>query len=196
MKKVCGKSLFAWPVITVTCLVGAGCVNLEPPGGPAPDPTLTMVASMRADSQMMNENQRKLVAAIEELQQTNARQAKEIQQLNDRLATVEARVGKAEASWREGIERNTAAIRQESEARQKSLDQVVNVVSEEVGKVSKQQARSQAQASGQRAYTVQRGDTLNQIAKAFGVSVDSLRDANGLRDDRIIEGQALKIPER
>lgn len=196
MKNAVRTSATLWHIVAVTCLVGAGCVNLEPPGGPEPDPTVTMVASMRADNQMMNENQRKLVAAIEELQQTNARQAKEIRELNDRLATVEARMGKAEVSWREGMDRTTAAIRQESEARQKSLDQVVNVVSEEVGKVSKQQARSQAQASGQRVYTVQRGDTLNQIAKAFGVSVESLRDANGLRDDRIIEGQTLKIPER
>jgi LysM repeat protein len=155
-----------------------------------------MVASMRADTQMMSENQRRLVAAIEELQQANARQARDIQQLTERLAAVEARVGKAEASCRDGFDRMNAAIRQESEARQKSLDQVVGVVSEEVRRAAQQQARSTPQAPGQRVYTVQRGDTLIQIAKAFGVSVESLRDANGLRDDRIIEGQALKVPER
>lgn len=38
------------------------------------------------------------------------------------------------------------------------------------------------------------GDTLLGIAQEFGVSVNALREANGLSDDTIIIGQTLKIP--
>lgn len=44
-------------------------------------------------------------------------------------------------------------------------------------------------------YTVQQGDTLSQIAVAYGVSIDDLMAANGLNDpDSIFVGQELRIP--
>jgi LysM repeat protein len=43
-------------------------------------------------------------------------------------------------------------------------------------------------------HKVNRGDTLSDIAKAAGVSVASLRAANGLRGNRIYAGQKLQIP--
>jgi stage VI sporulation protein D len=45
-------------------------------------------------------------------------------------------------------------------------------------------------------YTVKRGDTLDSIAKKFGVSVDELKKVNGLKSDEILMGQRLKIPKR
>lgn len=43
-------------------------------------------------------------------------------------------------------------------------------------------------------YKVQPGDSLEKIARAQKVSVQALRDANQLSNDRIIVGQTLKIP--
>jgi LysM repeat protein len=43
-------------------------------------------------------------------------------------------------------------------------------------------------------YIVQSGDTLSLIAGRFGVTVDSIREANGLPDDMIQVGQELLIP--
>jgi LysM repeat protein len=43
-------------------------------------------------------------------------------------------------------------------------------------------------------YKVQPGDSLEKIARAQKVSVQALRDANQLTNDRIIVGQTLKIP--
>lgn len=43
-------------------------------------------------------------------------------------------------------------------------------------------------------HTIRRGETLSEIAQMYRVSIASLRQANGLRDDRILIGQTLKIP--
>lgn len=43
-------------------------------------------------------------------------------------------------------------------------------------------------------YKVQSGDSLGKIAQTHKVSVQALRDANQLANDRIIIGQTLKIP--
>jgi len=43
-------------------------------------------------------------------------------------------------------------------------------------------------------HVITRGDTLSGIAERYRVSLNSLRQANGLRDDRIRIGQKLTIP--
>lgn len=43
-------------------------------------------------------------------------------------------------------------------------------------------------------YKVVSGDTLESIAKKFGVSVDTIKWANDLKSDNIAPGQSLKIP--
>ena len=45
-------------------------------------------------------------------------------------------------------------------------------------------------------YRVRKGDTLEKIAKRFGVSVREIKRANGLRGDIIRVGQKLKIPKK
>jgi len=47
---------------------------------------------------------------------------------------------------------------------------------------------------GAEEYVVQRGDTLSEIAMRHSVSVDSLRRANNLGNDRISAGRTLQIP--
>lgn len=66
------------------------------------------------------------------------------------------------------------------------VSQSVPTTSMSSGKVS--------MASGN-VYTVVKGDTLSKIAKMYGVTVSSLKSANGLFSDRINVGQKLTIPE-
>ncbi|MDR7415185.1 MAG: M23 family metallopeptidase [Armatimonadota bacterium] len=47
---------------------------------------------------------------------------------------------------------------------------------------------------GLRVYTVRPGDSLWLIARRYGVTVQALMDANGLRSDRLRTGQRLRIP--
>ncbi len=43
-------------------------------------------------------------------------------------------------------------------------------------------------------YTVRAGDTLWQIARRYGTTVEAIQQANGLTGDRILPGQELRIP--
>lgn len=47
-----------------------------------------------------------------------------------------------------------------------------------------------------RTYTVKRGDNLSKIAAKFGVTVNAIKQANGLTSDNIRAGQKLKIPAK
>ncbi len=51
-------------------------------------------------------------------------------------------------------------------------------------------------AAGEFRYTVERGDTLSEIAERHGTSTILLQRANGLRGDRIRVGQVIVIPVR
>lgn len=44
-------------------------------------------------------------------------------------------------------------------------------------------------------YTVKEGDTLYNLARVYGVSVDSIKDLNYLTSNNLIIGQVLRIPE-
>jgi len=55
-------------------------------------------------------------------------------------------------------------------------------------------AAAAAPTAAERVHVVQPGDTLFAIARRFGVSVEALRTANGLPDDRIQPGQVLVVP--
>lgn len=45
-------------------------------------------------------------------------------------------------------------------------------------------------------HTVVRGDSLWKIAKQYGVSVDAIKQANGMTKDTAVLGTKLKIPAR
>lgn len=59
---------------------------------------------------------------------------------------------------------------------------------------SETSAESETTASEEQTYKVAEGDTLNKIAKEYGVTVEALKAANNLTDDNIFVGQTLKIP--
>lgn len=45
-------------------------------------------------------------------------------------------------------------------------------------------------------YTIQRGDSLFLIGQRFGVTVDELRNANGISGDLIFAGETITIPDQ
>lgn len=51
-------------------------------------------------------------------------------------------------------------------------------------------------AAKPKTYTVKKGDTLTSIASRNGVTIDALREANGIKNDNIRAGQKLTIPTK
>ena len=50
-------------------------------------------------------------------------------------------------------------------------------------------------SAASRTHTVRRGETLTGLAKRYGVTVQALRDANGLSDrDGLRAGATIRIP--
>jgi membrane-bound lytic murein transglycosylase D len=47
-----------------------------------------------------------------------------------------------------------------------------------------------------RTHKVKRGETLSSIAARYGVTIDSIRQANGMRSSNVMAGKTLKIPAR
>lgn len=58
------------------------------------------------------------------------------------------------------------------------------------------QNKPKATPAPQATYKVKKGDTLGKIASMYGVTVNDIKVANGLRSDRIQIGQSLKIPPK
>lgn len=45
-------------------------------------------------------------------------------------------------------------------------------------------------------YEIKKGDTLWEISRMFGISIEEIREANGLKGDLIVTGNTLKIPQK
>ena len=108
------------------------------------------------------------------------------------------------------LEKEIATLRQQMTSNQaqikKSLDGAVDKIAQETSKAvnaavktskpAATAAPAQDFSSGKfYKYKVQEGATLNTIAKAYKVSVDSIKKANNLKDNSISTGQTLLIPK-
>jgi len=106
------------------------------------------------------------------------------------------------------LDREIAALKQQMSAdkaqMQRSLDSAVVKIAQETSKAVNAAVKTskpvaapaQDFSSGKfYKYKVQEGATLNTIAKAYKVSVDSIKKANNLKDNTISTGQTLLIPK-
>ncbi len=63
-------------------------------------------------------------------------------------------------------------------------------------KANKPVPEKKPKESKPKTHTVVKGENLSKIAKKYGVTVNAIRDANGLKGDNIRAGQKLKIPAK
>ncbi len=73
----------------------------------------------------------------------------------------------------------------------KREDRVLNQIDQNIGKAAKDSIIQTTPAS--KLYTVQQGDTLYNISKRFGLTVDELMGLNNLSDNNIKIGQKLVV---
>ncbi len=166
-------------------------------------------ARIKADVQVIREDQRRLYAMIKNNEET-------LSQVTNRLQRLEARINDRSsndamtAQMNQSIASLRDAIQSESAARKKAVQTVVDQITGELEKLmQKLNSSASANRSGsssnhggqawsggvQGEYTVAAGDTLGRIAQAFGVSTSLLMKANNLDDDMIRIGQILIIPK-
>ncbi len=157
---------------------------------------------LRGDLDSMREDLAKLQLQIEQSRETLNAVLRQMQQLETTLGAVDREATARAAANADSINTLKTALNTESRTREQAIKEVIASVSRELsaainrlpaaGRVSGAGAGSASQGE----YTVVRGDTLGAIASAFGVTVQSLKNANNLSDDRIFEGQKLIIPAR
>gem|GEM_PF-6125267 len=160
--------------------------------GQTTDPMLRHMARLRQDMVALLEQQRHLNARIEDGEARYRAQQTRIVALEAEVKDLQGRLQRIDESWRSASAGLEKALAREGEARQGSMKDVIEEVTKQLKGVVKKV--SGGAAAGGKTYTVQSGDTLSAIGVAFGVSVESLKQANGLEGDQIKVGQVLKIP--
>jgi nucleoid-associated protein YgaU len=131
-------------------------------------------ARLKADLDVVREDQRRLYGMIQETQKT-------LVAVNARLDRLEQRLGGLVTGE---IERLVAKINRSAPSANTSSDSAGD------GAASREWS-----GAVQGEYTVVSGDTLSTIAQAFGITTKKLMQANSLKDDIIRVGQKLIIPE-
>jgi LysM repeat protein len=144
------------------------------------------VANLRVQMGTLQDNQRKLMGQIGELQDGLATRDRQVEELRGLVSVLESRVKTSDADWQQRM----AKLRESMETQQKkSLDAMAHKMAEKVA-----EAVQKAPASSGRVHVVQKGDVLSVIAAVYGVTVKDIKAANGLKNDQIFVGQKLKIP--
>ena len=151
------------------------------------------VAALRADLHAFQETQKQLYSFIDELRQENGARAQEIEKLRSLVAALEARVNTADGAWRNDMSSFKEKLAQDQQKAMKTL--TTNVADEMARSLNQvKQSADTSRAAPAQEYTVQAGDTISAIAKAFGVTPAALCSANGVKGNVIRVGQKLKIP--
>ncbi len=122
--------------------------------------------------------------------------------LSSRLSRLEGKTG-GDERLRAEIDSLKAAVEELKREMQNQREEIVRDLSKRMAKMQPK-ATSTASASKPKTrvitgptstYTVQGGDSLYLIAKAFNTTVAQLREMNGLTSDRLRIGQKLVVPQ-
>ena len=176
-------------LIAAAAIPLAGCQTWEASPAPAPraNPDVHS-ARFREDLRLMDERVRRLEGQIESLEM----------EMNRLRQDVQSTAGTASASTRRRIASLESRIDQMEAARKRDREAIVKNVSREMETILEKQPQNGDGGTDGYGYEheVQSGETLSAIAKAYGVTVKKIVEANNLRNpDRLQVGQKLFIPE-
>ena len=140
--------------------------------------------------------------AVAEMQRVSAQVdvlATNQEELSDRIRKTEAMKNEIESLRAEvaALKGAVAELRREMHGQR---DEIVRDLSKKIATIQPPAPKS-TPAPRQRPtgpcyeYTVQSGDTLSLIAKAFGTTVQKIKDMNGMKGDALKIGQKLNVPK-
>ncbi len=101
----------------------------------------------------------------------------------------------------ESLQKADQDLSRRFDALEKKLEGRLNQINASIVKIEKQRPvappkppAAPAKAPASRLHTVQKGETLYQISRKYGMSVDELRQLNGIgKDFKIYPGQKIKV---
>ena len=157
---------------------------------------------------LLQNNEKQLQTLLARVEYLQDNYAVLVNHIND-LKTEVAREKQKNSNLQNEINSIKTQMNADRKQVQKSLDNVVDKVAQETTKainsavkttntqqIKSTNSQNEPSASGEfHEYKVQPGATLSAIAKAYDVSVSSIRSANNLRGDMIRAGQILYIPK-
>ena len=162
---------------------------------------LSAVAGMQADVNMLRDQATRQNLRIETLEHELAERDQKIARLESLCATQNSQLQALERQWNERLSAMEAAIAADRVEMQKKLQQLGRDLSKDLAEL-RTTPPTPPPASKAPAYTgptrdlkVESGDTVGDIAKQAGCTVQEIVDLNNLRSaDSIRVGQILKIP--
>jgi len=159
------------------------------------------IASLRADLRAVQEEVRQLRGQLAAAAQQNRQITQDLTRANTRTENVETRLTAIEHTLQNRLAAVEKTLTTESKAREKAIKDLLAAVSQEISQLANKLHRDHTVSPdstgvNQGVYTVQRGDTLSEIAKAFGVTVSAIKTANNLNTDVIRDGRKLTIPPK
>jgi LysM repeat protein len=182
-------------------------------------PDESSVANLRADMRILEERLNKVTGDVQVLQSNYDRLQQQVTGVQQQVAAIKSGGG-ATAGEIQRLESKIAAV---DAARKKDAELIVNQVSAEIAKMSGGSASRRSSSSGatpparvsskssssntetapaaggtEQGYehVVEKGQTLSAIAKTYSVSVDVIKKANNLKDDKLFVGQKLFVPKQ
>lgn len=179
------KTLFIFLLPAVIATLLSGCVT-----GPSPEEV-----RRDADMQKMAQKVMELQERVGVVQQENQAIGRDIEDLK----AANRNAGSSTQARIDALEKQMQTLQR---ARAEDRSAIVNDISRKVqgmvGGSSKSSSGSSDSGSSDYGYEhiVKSGETLSAIAKAYGVSMSSIRKANRMKDDRVRIGQKLFIPEK
>ncbi len=152
------------------------------------------LAALRADLRILQEDNQKLRSRVENLETDNLAKDAQLKELQSLLSVLDGQIASADKTWRQRMENLRQTMDTERVQRQKQLDELGTSFADELSRV-RQPPPAPTTTSGKfKEIVIVRGDTLSSIAAKAGISVQALKQFNGLSSDNIREGQTLKFP--
>jgi len=167
-------------------------------GGAQQQKTMAVLAGMRSDLSLAMEENQRLNARIEELEERAAAQDRKIDELQKLCVSLNERIQNQDKASADRMKALQSALEEDQRKRQQEDQKLAKELTTLIKTSAKPAAPPKPAYSG-KVYelTVASGDTLSTIAKAAGVTVKEIMEINGLKSaDKLQVGQVLQIPAK
>jgi Skp family chaperone for outer membrane proteins len=182
---------------TAACAFWIGCAGLT--GCVSPYAGEEEALQRQADQTLQQERFQRITGQVEGLQletdalrsEMDALRRERSSSSQTELRTLQARLDEMEKRVRES---ETARVRDREEILNRLSKQMADLLQK--GGSGRSSSGSRSGSGSGYEHEVKAGESLSRIAAAYGVSVQTIQDANQMKSDVIRVGQKLFIPEK